>query len=145
MRKRNVLDWSDAYRLVDEARHYAGSVLDADLEQEVLERKPKACYSDDLNTWLPDNSVLEYFAERLQRHYTHVKGFHGCRPLDVRTYYERGLLCQDFATIERIFRTVYSDVLDAHIGSALRSMNRRAEMERGRLFVDFRANLTPLS
>lgn len=40
---------------------------------------------EDKTTWVKAD-------EDFKQYYTHIRGYHGCRPLDIKTYYEKGFL-----------------------------------------------------
>jgi len=42
-----------------------------------------------------DESSFQFLASRFRERYTHIRVFHGCRPVDVGEYYQRGFLPMD--------------------------------------------------
>ena len=131
---RKVLDWRNRRSWLASIRHYAGHVLTAELRQHLAQEQPE-CWSDDL-CWLPDSEyILPEFTGSLTSYYTHFKGFHGCRPSSVSSYYERGLLGQNSDLLCDIFREIFSDVPKEDVENAIRQFADRSNSERGAMWL----------
>jgi hypothetical protein len=74
-------------------------IVDAAVIQEFCRRPPKYIVSDDL-TWLDeiiarvhgiDPESKWFLSEQLRTRYDAIRAYHGARPVDVATYYNRGL------------------------------------------------------
>lgn len=125
-----VLDWRNRRSWLVSIRHYAGHVLTAELRQRLAQERPE-CWSDDLS-WLPDSEyILPEFVGSLTGYYTHFKGFHGCRPSSVSSYYEHGLLGQNSDLLCDMFREIFSDVPQEDVESIITQFAARSNSERG--------------
>lgn len=129
-----VFDWRKRRNWLACIRHYAGHVLTAELRQHLSQARPK-CWSDDFS-WLPDSGyILPEFVSGLTSYYTHFKGFHGCRPSRLASYYERGLLGQNSDLLCNAFREIFSDVPEEDIESAIKQFADRGNRERGVMWL----------
>jgi hypothetical protein len=59
--------------------------------------------------------------------YTHLRLFHCCRPVELRTYYERGILAMPLDVLAEQFRMIYRDVCLRHIDAAIASVSWKEE------------------
>ncbi|AXW61561.1 hypothetical protein CJO94_05920 [Ralstonia solanacearum] len=129
-----VLDWRRRRKWLACIRHYAGHLLTAELRQHLLQERPK-CWSDDFS-WLPDAEyVVPEFVSALTSYYTHFKGFHGCRPVRLGSYYERGLLGQDSDFLCNMFREIFSDAPKEDVESVIQQFAGRSDRERGAMWL----------
>lgn len=129
-----VLDWRKRRSWLARIRHYAGHLLTSELRQQLVYERPK-CWSDNLS-WLPGSeSLLPEFAECLTAYYTHFKGFHGCRPSSLSSYYEKGLLGQNSQLLNDRFREIFSDAPKEDVESAIAEFKKRSETERGAMWL----------
>ncbi|MEM5434691.1 hypothetical protein [Paraburkholderia diazotrophica] len=129
-----VLDWRKRRNWLASVRHYAGHVLTTELRQYLSQERPK-CWSDDFS-WLPDSGyILPEFVSSLTRYYTHFKGFHGCRPLTLSSYYERGLLGQNSDLLCSVFRELFYDVPKEHVEKIIQQFGDRGNRERGAIWL----------
>jgi hypothetical protein len=85
-------------------------------------------------SWLLHPSIVDDFRELFLGFYSHMKGFHGCRPISVRSYYERGMLGQDDSGVLEAFRRIFSDVDARYLDAAIAEMGARGDNERGRIY-----------
>jgi hypothetical protein len=46
--------------------------------------------------FLDENDVLEDLVDKFSKDYTHIKVYHACRPVDIKTYYNNGLLIANY-------------------------------------------------
>lgn len=126
-----VLDWRKRRSWLASIPYYAGDLLSAEITQELVQERPE-CWSDNFS-WLPySEDILPEFVQRLTTYYSHFKGFHGCRPSSVRSYYERGLLGQNSDFLCDNFRQIFSDVPKKHLEAAIGQLFDRINSERGR-------------
>lgn len=90
-------------------------IVDAAVIEEFRSRPPKYIVCDDL-TWLdkiiarvrgvePDSKW--FLSEQLRTRYDAIRAYHGARPLDVDTYYDRGLEPMDSVRIEKQAREFF--------------------------------------
>lgn len=129
-----TLDWRNRRSWLASMRHYAGDIITPQLRNHIASTRPE-CWSDDLS-WLPDaDDLLDAFVEALITYYTHFKGFHGCRPLRLRSYYEQGLVGQDSALLAQSFREIFVDAPPAELDRALRELSGRAGGEQGKVWL----------
>ncbi|WP_078201893.1 hypothetical protein [Cupriavidus necator] len=129
-----VFDWRKRKSWLASIRHYAGHVLTAEIREHLALARPK-CWSDDLS-WLPDShDAVPEFVAALTGYYTHFKGFHGCRPLKLSSYYERGLIGQDSDALSNVFREIFADVPKENVESAINKFAERRDRERGKMWL----------
>jgi hypothetical protein len=129
-----ALDWRRRRAWLASMRQFAAHLLSAEVRRHVAQTRPE-CWSDDLS-WLPDaDSLLPELVRALKRHYTHYKGFHGCRPLRVQSYYEQGLVGQNGALLVQAFREIYSDVPPEQLDRAIEVFSDRAAKEQGKVWL----------
>jgi hypothetical protein len=129
-----VLDWRNRAEWLDATSKYARHVLTPALRRTLAKSRPK-CWSDDMS-WLPDweDSVAE-FVFCLAEHYTHLKAFHGCRPVALSSYCEQGLRGQDGDQLIRLFRQIFADVPASDLDAAVASLGDRSAHERGAIWL----------
>lgn len=70
--------------------------------------------------------------------YTHVRLFHGCRPVDVRSYYNNGIVVTSLAELTRQFRAIFSEYPPATIDHAISQVKRRDDEWRVDTVLDLR-------
>ena len=128
-----VLDWRTENDWLSELSNYAGDLLGNELLEEIRENGIKGCWSDDMS-WLPGKDIDKEVEARFVDYYSHVKAFHGCRPLTVRSYYESGILGQNRGKITEQFKSVFSDVDDALLEEAIRDLEDRGHREDGKVY-----------
>lgn len=134
MTNTKIFDWRKRRSWLASIRHYAGHVLTAELRGYLLQERPE-CWSDNLS-WLPDSRyILSEFVSGLTGYYTHFKGFHGCRPLRLSSYYEEGLLGQNSDLLCDMFRKIFSDAPKAHVESVIKQFSDRSDGERGAMWL----------
>ncbi len=129
----HVLDWRDPERWFSDIDRYAGGLLNSTLKRRLRISKPSGCWSDNLS-WLPDPDIETDFRELFLGFYSRAKGFHGCRPVSVRSYYERGLLGQNRRIIEETFRQLFSDIDGSLLETAIEQMTHRGHDENGKIY-----------
>lgn len=133
-RSNKVFDWRQRRSWLASIRHYAGHILTTELRHHLAQRRPE-CWADDFS-WLPDSEyVLPEFTLSLTNYYTHFKGFHGCRPLDLRSYYERGLVGQNSEFLCDVFRDIFSDVPNEEIENVIHQFADRSSSEKGTMWL----------
>lgn len=129
-----VLDWRKRRSWLASIRHYAGHLLTAELREHLEQERPE-CWSDNFS-WLPDSEhILPEFVGCLTSYYTHFKGFHGCRPLNLSSYYERGLIGQNSDLLCDMFREIFSDVPKEDVENAISQFTERGNSERGAMWL----------
>lgn len=85
-RSSHVLDWRSRAKWLREIPAYTADILNADVVEFLRDNPPDGCWSDDMS-WLPDESLVDDFIDALCDYYESVKGFHGCRPTEMGSYY----------------------------------------------------------
>ncbi|HEY4074298.1 MAG TPA: hypothetical protein VGM52_14480 [Herbaspirillum sp.] len=75
------------------------------------------------------------FVGGLISYYTHFKGFHGCRPLRLSSYYEQGLLGQNSDSLCEIFRDIFVDLPKDDLESVIAQFGDRSKQERGAIWL----------
>ena len=129
-----VFDWRKRRSWLACMRHYAGHLLTSELRLQLEQERPK-CRSDNL-TWLPDSEYfLTDFEECLTNYYTHFKGFHGCRPSSLGSYYDKGLLGQNSQLLNDSFREIFSDAPKQDVENAIEEFTERSQSERGTMWL----------
>lgn len=132
--KTRILDWRARRGWLSSIKHYAGDLLPAELRAELQATRPE-CWSDNL-TWLPDHDdIVPEFCERFIDYYTHIKGFHGCRPTSLISYYENGIFGQKKDHIHKIFREVFADQPVCDLDKAIEQFENRGWQESGKIWL----------
>lgn len=129
----NILDWRKKEEWLSSINEYAGDLIGDDLLVKIRSKKVKGCWSDDMS-WLPDEEIVAALEIRFKEYYSHVKSFHGCRPIDVRSYYEKGLLGQNGSLLESQFRKIFEDVSGDLVEKAILDSDDRRSDEKGKIF-----------
>lgn len=128
------MDWRKRRAWLRHIPLYAESLLTPSLVA-VLERRRPECWSDVMD-WLPDHEdLVPEFCDRMSSFYTHFKGFHGCRPESLSSYYEHGLQGQNASMIIEKFRRLFADLPAANIEQAIEKMKHREASERGKVWL----------
>ncbi|MBR8279086.1 hypothetical protein [Burkholderia vietnamiensis] len=129
-----VLDWRNRAEWLDATSKYAGHVLTPALRRTLAKTRPK-CWSDDMS-WLSDwEDLVPEFAFCLAKQYTHLKAFHGCRPVTLSSYYKHGLRGQDGDQLISFFREIFADVPASDLDAAIASLDDRSTRERGAIWL----------
>lgn len=119
-----VWDWRKRRSWLASIRHYAGHLLTSELRQQLVLERPE-CWSDNFS-WLPGSEyLLPEFADCLTNYYTHFKGFHGCRPQSLGSYYEKGLVGQNSELLNDRFREIFSDAPKVDVENAITEFTER--------------------
>lgn len=85
---------------------------------------------------LPRDMAVDALAWRLLDGFSHVRLFHGCRPVDVRSYYDQGILRHGPAVLDRARRFLRGyAVPEGLIDAAIRDVNFNTD--EGRVFLAF--------
>lgn len=129
----NLLDWRNKKEWISAISVYAGDIINENLVEKIRSSDLEGCWSDDMS-WLQDEDIVDCFRERLLTHYSHVKAFHGCRPISVRSYYDNGFLGQNKGSIEKQFRELFSDVESNLVEQAISDLNERGISEKGKIY-----------
>ena len=129
-----VLDWRNRRSWLRAIQAYAGELLNPRIRGVIEKKRPK-CWSDAMN-WLPgDEDTVSEFTDRMSHYYSHVKGFHGCRPESLATYHEHGLRGQRPEEVIAKFRSIFSDVSESLLEEAIQKMQKRGDDERGKIWL----------
>jgi len=132
--KQRTLDWRNRRSWLGSIRFYAGELLDPAMRRH-LERKRPKCWSDDLS-WLPNHEELvPAFCELLASYYSYAKAFHGCRPENLRSYYEHGLQGHQPDRIQARFRELFHDVDPNQLQKAIDELGSRSISEKGKIWL----------
>jgi hypothetical protein len=129
----NVLDWRAKRDWLSAINDYAPDILGENLLQKIRSSNITGCWSDNMS-WLPDPGIVDLVESRFRSHYSHVKGFHGCRPSSVRNYYEKGLVGQNKLSIENQFNEVFKGVSSDLLEQAISQHNERGGSEKGKIY-----------
>ena len=127
-------------------------LLDSTVLQELKKHPPRYFRSDKLD-WLnstirkvkggdlPDS--LAVLTERLQSGFSHIRAYHGCRPVSIASYKEEGIKASDISALEQEAYRIFPD--RSRVEKALREWNKDGDLaypnhNRGRVFfcVDLR-------
>lgn len=132
--KKVVFDWRNSAAWLDAASKYAAHVLTPKLRRTLAKTRRK-CWSDDMS-WLPDwEDLVPEFVFCFAEHYTHLKAFHGCRPVALSSYYQHGLRGQDGDQLISLFREIFADVPALDLDAAIASLSERNTHERGAIWL----------
>jgi hypothetical protein len=128
-----ILDWRDKKKWTSDLNSYAKKILNKKLVNQLLDNDIKGCWADDMS-WLPEQNIVKSFKKLFEKFYTHIKCFHGSRPINVSSYYENGLVGQNRDVIESQFRELFSDVDINLIEKCIEKLNNRGESEKGKIY-----------
>ncbi|WP_232448494.1 hypothetical protein [Burkholderia ubonensis] len=129
-----VLDWRKRDEWIAELPKYAAHLLTPAIKRKLATKRPK-CWSDDMS-WIPGREhLVPKFLECFTSHYTHLKAFHGCRPVTLSSYYKHGLMGQDRDKLLAHFREIYSDLPSADLDAAIAKFSDRSARERGSVWL----------
>lgn len=129
-----VLDWRNRAQWLDAASQYARHLLTPSVRRTLARTRP-SCWSVDMS-WLPDSDDLfSEFVHCFAEHYSHLKAFHGCRPVLLSSYYEHGLRGQDADQLILQFRAMFADVPATDLSAAIDSLGDRSTRERGAIWL----------
>jgi hypothetical protein len=131
--KPHILDWSSRAQWLPELPAYTADILAPDVVDFLRDNPPDGCWSDDMS-WLPDESLVDNFIDAFCNYYESVKAFHGCRPIEMASYYNDGLLGQDGRHVETTFRNLYADVPGDVLQRAIDGLRERGEQEHGKIY-----------
>lgn len=128
-----ILSWKNKDSWINDIDDYASDILNTELVSKIKSKNIKGCWSDDM-AWLADQEIFYSFEEVFYDYYTHVKCFHGCRPINVSSYYERGFIGQIKDEIEKQFRTIFNDVHVEELNKAIEYLSDRGISEKGKIY-----------
>jgi hypothetical protein len=138
----NTLHWKD----LDTWKMPVLEMLKDPINEEVVEYvkkfPPKFIASDDFS-WLEriikdvrnkDVSIIDTFAERLQNHYKALRAFHACRPTDISSYDNNGLVPLDYDLFDEMARNhflteEFPEVTEMILNSAIKEVRRSPNRE----------------
>lgn len=124
--------WKNRAEWLAAIPEYAGSMLTTELAAS-LRKKKADCWSDSLS-WLPPDFELDEFQAAFANHYIALRGFHGCRPASVRSYFEKGFLGQSGESIVATFKTIFHDIPSERLDAAIADLEKRGKSERGKIY-----------
>lgn len=130
--RRPIFVWGDEQSWLADVPQYAGSLLTPKLSAR-LKRSRAKCWSDDME-WLGDDYAVEDFQALFAEHYGGVRGFHGCRPISIGSYLDKGMLGQSQASILDSFRQLFSDIPAERLNKAIEALSDRGSSERGKIY-----------
>ena len=83
-------------------------------------------------------TFIREVAADLSRHYAGFVGYHGCRPLDVTSYYREGLRCHDARTLDECRETVHriTRLPSEDVEAAIQALDRRFDVGCAYLVLD---------
>lgn len=129
-----VLDWRDQQAWDAAVSIYAQSVVSIETIDSLTKRGIRGCWSDDMS-WLADPETYEDFFDCFTAHYSHIKCFHGARPVDVGSYYQLGLVGQNQERVEQQFMVLFQDFPVELLIKAVAEHDYRGKSERGRVYT----------
>ena len=128
-----LFDWVSKTQWLADVPKYASPLLTSKTVRKLRKERPE-CWSDNFD-WLQPQDADSLFAELFYDHYTHIRCFHGARPIDVGSYLTDGILGQSSSTIEVTFRKVFADLPKESLDMALDEFLDRKNNEQGKLWV----------
>ena len=129
----DLFDWNDRSAWLAEIPKYAAGILTSRVTSTINRIRPE-CWSDNF-AWLPIDDGEDQFVNAFASHYRYIRAFHGCRPIDLKSYYEFGLQGQAAEVIEAQFISIFQDVPKSKLREALEDFKDRKGSERGKFWV----------
>jgi hypothetical protein len=129
----DLFDWCAKDAWLAQVNDYAGGFLTASVRSKLAKSRPE-CWSDNF-AWLPIEDGEERFASAFASYYRHIRAFHGCRPMNLGSYFSAGLHGQSAEAIENQFLELFHDVPRAKLDEVLVEFEDRRQSERGRFWV----------
>lgn len=128
-----LFDWMDSDRWLADIPAYGERTLNNAVLTTLATSRPDGFWSDDLS-WFPQNAADFELDRQFAGYYTHIRAYHACRPTDVGSYLQHGLLGQNRTLIESSFRSIFSDVDEALLDRAIDAMDSRGNHENGKIY-----------
>lgn len=128
-----LFDWLDRVTWLAEVPRYASAILTRQVQAKISRSRPE-CWSDNF-AWLPAENGEERFLTAFANHYGRIRAFHGCRPADLKSYFDYGLHGQTAEILETQFLSIFRDLPEQKLREALAELKDRKESERGRFWV----------
>jgi len=101
---KNVLAWREFHDWGPIVQDLVNDIVTQDVINAVKAAPPEYCYYEDVK-WLQraldiagihvKKSVVGIIAERLPNVYSHVRMYHACRPVNIKSYYQHGFIPAD--------------------------------------------------
>jgi len=129
----SVFDWNNKKLWISDIDIYAKNLLTPKVKN-LISRSRSECWSDDFS-WLPILDGEEQFAEAFRGYYDSIRSFHGCRPVNVLTYFSQGVQGQISEALHQSFLEIYSDVPKSFLESVVFEFANRSKAERGKFWV----------
>lgn len=129
----DLFDWNARETWLAEVARYARTLLTSRVQAKIAKSRPE-CWSDNFN-WLPVIDGENRFAAAFASYYRYVRAFHGCRPIDLQSYFVDGLRGQTAEAIEAQFLALFQDVPKSALLEVIARFQDRKESERGRFWV----------
>ena len=128
-----IFDWSNKTKWLRDVAEYGQETLTEQILKALRRNPPDGFWSDDLS-WFPQPKPELELADAFTRHYTHIRACHAARPIDVGSYYRRGLVGQNPQLIVSDFRTIFADVDNELLNRAIDAMSHRGDSEKGKIY-----------
>jgi hypothetical protein len=135
MKTKKVLAWRDVSTWHPIAYRLANEMLSPEVVQELRTNPPRSM-DWHWREWLQQaldvagssktTEVLDDILNSFLNQFTHIRAFHGCRPVDVGSYYESGFLPTNIEQIRRVAKEIF---LQPESGEEHKSALERAVQE----------------
>lgn len=99
-----------------------------------------------INNHFNDSKILDEFIRNLKNHYQCILAYHGCRPTNVNSYYQSGLLMLDKNKHNELFMRIFNkndfkEITQEHLEKAIHEMNNSQREDQLYLTIDDRGLL----
>ncbi|GAB2894828.1 hypothetical protein GCM10027046_25010 [Uliginosibacterium flavum] len=130
-----LFDWASKNLWLEDVSVYASSLLNDKTQKRLKKDKPD-CWSDNFDWLEQEHKCAEAeFSDLFSGYYTHVRCFHGGRPIDIGSYIRSGILGQVSNVIEDLFLQIFSDIPKSSLEQALSEFATRKVREHGKIWV----------
>ena len=120
-----LFEWNSESIWMKDIQKYASDILTKTVVAELTKASPE-CWSDNFD-WLPVSQGNQKFTDAFAGYYSHVLGFHGCRPSNFSNYFRDGAKGQAADEIEEKFFRLFDDVSPALLKQAASALAMRKE------------------
>lgn len=109
----NLFIWKDVSTWEAVLEEVFFHILTSSVINEIKQNKNKIIYQEDDNNFSfiekfhPDFRIKKDDVNFFIKHYSHIRMYHACRPLDDSTYYDKGLLVLNTKELGNIFKLIY--------------------------------------
>jgi len=148
----NILNWQDYKEWVVLFSEFILTKF-PNISKEIKENKNQIQYVDYsgplekyINSHFNDPIFLDEFVCNLKSHYKYILAYHGCRPTNISSYYQSGLLMLDKKKYNELFMRIFNkndfkEISQEHLEEAIQEMNNSQREDQLYLTIDDRGLL----